>query len=97
MWDRIYLESCYMNTPTKYLASIIDDSVIILNEILAETKTVPTNFSEKKATCKTQNFYILFAFLLITKSLLVAVSIYCLLIEYWVKQKYYHFLSQITN
>ena len=41
-----------MNTPTKYLASIIDDSVIIRNEILAETKTVPTNFSEKKQPVK---------------------------------------------
>ena len=54
MWDRIYLESYYMNPPTKYLASIIDDSVIIRNEILAETKTVPTNFSEKKQPVKHQ-------------------------------------------
>ena len=43
-----------MNPPTKYLASIIDDSVIIRNEILAETKTVPTNFSEKKQPVKHQ-------------------------------------------
>ena len=27
-----------------------------------KTKTILTNFNEKKATCKTQNFYILHAF-----------------------------------
>ena len=43
----------------------------------------------KKATCKTQNFYILLAFLLITIALLVAVSIYCYLIKYGGKQKYF--------
>ena len=42
-----------------------------------ETKTIPTNFNEKKATCKMQNFYILFAFLLIIIALLIAVTIYC--------------------
>ena len=52
-----------------------------------ETKTIPTNFNEKKATCKTQNFYILLAFLLITIALLIAVCIYCYLIKYRTKQK----------
>ena len=50
----------------KYLASIIDDSAITCDEIIEsyneETKTIVTNFSEKKATCKSQNFYILRAF-----------------------------------
>ena len=32
----------------KYLASIIDNSVIMCDEIIEETKTVPTNFNEKK-------------------------------------------------
>ena len=41
----------------------------------------------KKATCKTQNFYILLAFLLITTAVLIAVSIYCYLIKYRAKQK----------
>ena len=36
-------------------------------------------------TCKTQNFYILFAFLLIVITLLIAVSIYCYLIKYRTK------------
>ena len=31
-----------------------------------ETKTIPTKFNEKKTICKTQNFYLLLAFLLIT-------------------------------
>ena len=53
-----------------------------------ETKTIPTNFNEKKATCKTQNIYILPAFLLITIALLIAVSIYCYLIKYQAKQKH---------
>ena len=41
-----------------------------------------TNFSEKNATCKTQNFYILLAFLLIAIALLIGGSIYCYLITY---------------
>ena len=38
-----------------------------------------------------QNFYILYAFLLITIALLIAVIIYCYLIKYQAKQK--HLLS----
>ena len=40
--------------------------------IMEETKTVPANFSEKNLICKTQNFYILLAFLLVTTILLTA-------------------------
>ena len=68
----------------KYLASIMDDSTIICDEVIKscdeEIKTIPTNFNEKKVTCKTQNFYILLPFLLITIALLIAISIYCYLI-----------------
>ena len=35
----------------KYLASVIDDSIIMCDEIVDTTKTVPTNFNEKKVTC----------------------------------------------
>ena len=35
-----------------------------------ETESILTNFNERKATCKAQNFYILLAFLLITIALL---------------------------
>ena len=70
----------------KYLASIMDDSASMCDEVREsydeETKTIPTNFNEKKAICKTQNFYILLAFLLITIVLLIAVSIYCHSIKY---------------
>ena len=45
------------------------------------------NFYEKKATCKTQDFYILLTFLLITIALFITVSIYCYLIKYRTKQK----------
>ena len=51
-----------------------------------EIEIIPTNFTEKKTTCKTQNFYILLVFLLISISLLIAVSIYCYLIKYQTKQ-----------
>ena len=48
----------------------MDDSAIICDEVIKsydkETKNIPGNFNEKKVTCKTQNFYILLAFLLIT-------------------------------
>ena len=40
-----------------------------------ETKSILTNFNEKKATCKTQNLYILLSFLLTTLALLIAVII----------------------
>ena len=53
-----------------------------------ETKTVTTNFNEKYGICKTKNFYISLAFLLFTFVLLVAVSIYCYLMQYKPKQKH---------
>ena len=78
----------------KYLASIIDDSAIMCNEIIEEI--VPINLKDNKANCKMQNFYILFVFLLITIVLLIAVIIYCYLITYQGKQK--HLLPfQFTN
>ena len=52
------------------------DAVIELYDKDAEGKSChKTNFNEKKTTCKTQIFYILLAFLLITIALLIAVSI----------------------
>ena len=51
-------------------------------------KIVPTNFNEKKTTCKRQTFYILLVFLLITITLLIAISFYCYMIKYRAKQKY---------
>ena len=61
-----------------------------------ETKTFQQILMKKNIISKTQNFYILLAFLLITIGLLTAVSIYCYLIKYRAKQK--HLLpSQVTN
>ena len=65
----------------KYLASILDDSTIICDEVI-KSYDEEINFDEKKAICKTHNFYILLAFLLITIALLIAASIYCYLIKY---------------
>ena len=45
----------------KYLASIMDDSVITCEEII-EPYIEKINFNEKKGICKIQNFYILLAF-----------------------------------
>ena len=57
----------------------MDYSVITCDEIIEVEKT---NFNEKNITCKTQNFFILLGFLLITISLLMAVSFYCHLMKY---------------
>ena len=95
MWKRLYWNSatcCSENG--KYLASIIIDSAIMCDEIIEWT--VPTNLNEKKATCKTQNLYILLAFLLITITLLIAVTVYCYLIKNRAKQKHL-LLFHITN
>ena len=104
-WKRLYLESCWIEFQNgKYLASNTDDLLITCDEIIdveaklfnEETKSVPTNFNEKKVACKTKNFYILLAFLSITIVLLIAVSIYCYLIKY--KSKQMHLLPYyVTN
>ena len=63
-----------------------------------QTKTIPTTFNEKKAICKTQNFYMLLSFLLITIALVIAFSIYCYLINInQNKNIYYRFTSQIAS
>ena len=49
------------------------------DEIIEETKTVPTIFNKKKVTCKIKSFYILLAFLLITLVLLIVATILLLL------------------
>ena len=68
-----------------YLASIMVDSEIMCDEVIEsynKETTIPANFNEKKAISKAQNFYILLVFLLITIALLIAVIIYCYLINY---------------
>ena len=58
---------------------------IIYDEII---NVKETNFHEKNKTCKTQVLHVLFTFLLITISLLIAVCICCYLIKYRAKQKH---------
>ena len=60
----------------------MDDSAIIHDEII---NVKETDFNEETVTCKTQNFYILIVFLLLTIALLIAVSIYCYMIKDWGK------------
>ena len=69
----------------KYVISIIDDSVSWCDEIIKETKTVPTETVTAKSTSVI--FYILVIFLLITIALLIAFSIYCSFIKYQARQK----------
>ena len=82
----------------KYFASIMDHSAITCNKIIEsyheETKSISINFNEKKATCKSQHFYILLTFLLITIVFLIAFSIYCYLIKYRSKQKSFITISR---
>ena len=87
----------------KYLASITDDLAFTCDEFIgshnedAEAKPKlydETNFNEKKATCKMQNFYIFLAFLLITIALLIAVCICCYLIKHQAKQSLpFHYIN----
>ena len=53
-----------------------------------QTKSVSTNFKKKGKTCKTQNFYILLAFLLITIKLLIPVRICYFLMKRQSTQKH---------
>ena len=53
---------------------------IICNKIIRNVKEM--NFKEKTITCKTQSFFILLTVLLISITLLIAVSIYCYLTKY---------------
>ena len=76
--DKDYPDTCNCENG-KYLASIMDDSTIVCDEII---NVKEANFNEKNITCKTQNFYILLAFLLITIVLLIAIIIYCYLMKY---------------
>ena len=74
----------------------MDQSTITCQEVIdADTKLSPndddgeskTNFNEKGAVCKIQNFYILLVFLLVTTALLIAARIYFYLVKYQEKQK----------
>ena len=84
--DYIWNPSTYSFENGQCLESIVNDSAIMCDEIIEsyvkETKTIPTNFNEKIAICKMQKLCILKAFLLITKVLLITISIYCYLIKY---------------
>ena len=76
----------------------MDDSAVTYDEVIesydGETKTISTNFDEKKGICKMQNFFSLLVFLLITIALLIAVSIYCYLTKYRAKQKIFITISR---
>ena len=90
--DYIWNPSTYIYENGTHLASIIDYLAITFDEYMQscdkETKTITTNFNEKKSICKTQNFYILLAFLLIAILLLRSFNIYCRLKKYQAKQKH---------
>ena len=62
---------------------IVDESVVICDELIKETTTIPTKSTSTK--CTLTNFVILLALLLITITLLIAVSTY--LMKHHLKQK----------
>ena len=80
---------------SKYVESIVDNSVITCDEIIEEIKPIPANAILTKSTLTKCNstkidptkFYFLPTFLLITIALLIAVNIYFSLIKYGTKQK----------
>ena len=49
--DYVWNPTTFSCNNGKYVASIIDDSANTCDEIVKETKTVPTNFNEKNAAC----------------------------------------------
>ena len=71
--DYVWNLSTYNCENGKYLASIMDDSVIMWNDII-ESQNEETNFSEERITR--------LVIFLITIALLIAVSIYYYLIKY---------------
>ena len=79
---------------------MMDDSVLTIIKLYSHMrkrqKLFQQIFMKKKATCKTQNFYVLLAFLLITLALFIALSIFCYLIRYQSKQEHL-LLFHVTN
>ena len=69
------------------------------DEIIGETKAIVKNFNEKKVTCTMKDFYILVAFLLITITLLTAVTFYCYLMKQQIKKvlRSYHDISKLKE
>ena len=81
MWKKYIWNpaTCSWENGKCVLLTIIDDSVIIYDEIMEETKTVPTKSTSTKAVltkCTSINFYLVLVFLLITITLSIAVNIY---------------------
>ena len=79
----------------KYLASIINDSVITCYEIIEGTVTA--DFKRKKRNLWNAKFYVIVVFLLITIALLIVVNIYCYLRKYRAKTKTFITISQQTT
>ena len=71
----------------KYLGRLLTVSDYVWWNCRRNTNSC-NNLNRKNAICKTKNFYIVFAFLLITIALLVAVSIYPSMIKYETKEKH---------
>ena len=79
----------------KFVGSIIDNLVIMCDEMIKKTKSTATKSTSAKAAPRKNNsinFYILLVFYI----LLIAVSIYCYLLNYRTKEKHlliYHLIN----
>ena len=81
----VWYVAAFRSENGKHLTSIMDNSVIILDEVSQTAKLSQTAKKQKQFQQvyeKVQNFYIYLPFLLITKSLLIPVNIYSYLIKY---------------
>ena len=81
--DYIWNPAAWSCKNNKYLASVIDDSVITCDEIIdaeakpfgRKTKSFQVNLNEKNKICETKSFCILLIFLIMDIELLTGVSV----------------------
>ena len=95
MKNIIYVKKDYIWNPStcscengKYLASIIECSAIMYDELIETDDAEKKKLMKRKQFVKTENLYILLAFLLISVGLLIPGSIYCYLKKHRGKQKH---------
>ena len=95
MYEKDYIWSSATCCSGNFLRSITDDFVITCDEIINRTKTVPTKTLPTEST--STNFCILLAYLLINIALLVAASIYYLLLLHKISSKPKSIIQQIYH
>ena len=80
MWKNVWNPVIYNCENAKYFANIMDNLAIMSDEVI-ESYNEETIFNEKKATCKTQNFYITLSILKISDKSIIDSCSYLLLFD----------------